>query len=164
MSLAATLEQSSALLTYFPHSYMATYLPLYFAGCIWTIIYDTIYGLQDKQDDLKTGVKSMAILWGDNSIKYSHLASALMFGLLGFHGYLFGMNKMYYIQMLITYLWQTYYISKIRLDSPKSCGKFFSKMKFIGLMLGLAFILGNKPGIGEEKEKSIKEAIKVENK
>ena len=32
-----------------------TVLPLYVSGVCWTLVYDTIYGYQDRQDDLKIG-------------------------------------------------------------------------------------------------------------
>ena len=40
---------------------------LYVACILWTVIYDTIYAHQDLQDDLKAGIKSMAVLLRDNS-------------------------------------------------------------------------------------------------
>ena len=39
-------------------------LPLYSAGVSWTMIYDTWYAHQDKEDDKKLGLKSTAIAWG----------------------------------------------------------------------------------------------------
>jgi 4-hydroxybenzoate polyprenyltransferase len=39
---------------------------LYLAGISWTLFYDTIYALQDKEDDALIGVKSTARLFGDN--------------------------------------------------------------------------------------------------
>ncbi|QHN86809.1 4-hydroxybenzoate polyprenyltransferase [Arachis hypogaea] len=40
-------------------------LPLYASGVFWTLVYDTIYAHQDKEDDLKVGVKSTALHFGD---------------------------------------------------------------------------------------------------
>ncbi|KAL2900539.1 4-hydroxybenzoate polyprenyltransferase mitochondrial [Bienertia sinuspersici] len=40
-------------------------LPLYMSGVCWTLVYDTIYAHQDKEDDLKVGVKSTALRFGD---------------------------------------------------------------------------------------------------
>ncbi|XP_057443298.1 4-hydroxybenzoate polyprenyltransferase, mitochondrial-like [Lotus japonicus] len=40
-------------------------LPLYASGVFWTLVYDTIYAHQDKEDDLKVGVKSTALRFGD---------------------------------------------------------------------------------------------------
>ncbi|KAF3790814.1 4-hydroxybenzoate octaprenyltransferase [Nymphaea thermarum] len=43
----------------------AVVLPLYASGVCWTLVYDTIYAHQDKDDDLKVGVKSTALRFGD---------------------------------------------------------------------------------------------------
>lgn len=44
----------------------ATAVYLYLAGICWTLFYDTIYALQDIEDDLRVGVKSSAIRLGKN--------------------------------------------------------------------------------------------------
>ncbi len=38
---------------------------LYLAVMLWALVYDTMYAMVDKDDDLKIGVKSTAILFGD---------------------------------------------------------------------------------------------------
>ncbi len=43
--------------------HISTWL-LYFASVLWTIGYDTIYALQDKEDDSIIGIKSTALLFG----------------------------------------------------------------------------------------------------
>ncbi|KAH0987963.1 hypothetical protein GBA52_015140 [Prunus armeniaca] len=45
----------------------AIVLPLYLSGVCWTLVYDTIYAHQDKEDDLKVGVKSTALRFGDST-------------------------------------------------------------------------------------------------
>lgn len=45
-------------------------LLLYAAGISWTLYYDTIYALQDKEDDALIGVKSTARLFGDHAGKW----------------------------------------------------------------------------------------------
>jgi len=39
---------------------------LFIANLCWTVAYDTLYAMVDRDDDLKIGVKSTAILFGDN--------------------------------------------------------------------------------------------------
>ena len=39
---------------------------LYLSGIFWTLGYDTIYAHQDREDDLNIGIKSTAILFGNN--------------------------------------------------------------------------------------------------
>jgi len=38
---------------------------LFVAGVLWTTVYDTMYAMADREDDLKAGIKSSAILFGD---------------------------------------------------------------------------------------------------
>jgi 4-hydroxybenzoate polyprenyltransferase len=38
---------------------------LYLAVILWALVYDTMYAMVDKEDDIKIGVKSTAILFGD---------------------------------------------------------------------------------------------------
>lgn len=49
---------------------------LFFANVLWTVAYDTQYAMVDRDDDLKIGIKSTAVLFGD--------ADRLIIGLLQF--------------------------------------------------------------------------------
>ena len=57
---------------------------LYVANILWTTAYDTWYAMVDREDDLRAGAKSTAILFGDldlvalgilyvMSVSYTHL-------------------------------------------------------------------------------------------
>ena len=148
----STIFESSSNLYNLPPNELVYFLPLYFAGCIWTIMYDTIYGHQDKTDDKKVGVKSMSLYWGENTKKYAQICSLLMLGLLGIHGYLFDMSTPFYFQLLFTLSLQMFYISRLNLSDPQSCNMFFQKMKVIGILLGIAFVLGNQGNDRIKKE------------
>lgn len=45
-------------------------LLLYAGGIFWTLGYDTIYAHQDREDDMRAGIKSTALLFGANSKNY----------------------------------------------------------------------------------------------
>ncbi|PWN43451.1 4-hydroxybenzoate polyprenyl transferase [Ceraceosorus guamensis] len=49
------------------HLHLPIVLPLYAGTVCWTILYDTIYAHQDAKDDLATGIKSTALLFGDKT-------------------------------------------------------------------------------------------------
>ena len=56
-----------------PMAYTALSVPLqdltwllFSATVIWTVVYDTLYAMVDRDDDLKIGVRSTAILFGDS--------------------------------------------------------------------------------------------------
>lgn len=66
---------------------------LYIAGIIWTVIFDTIYAHQDYLDDLKAGVKGLAVRLGRKGTKpacYVATAVQLCFMVLGGHLAKFG--------------------------------------------------------------------------
>jgi 4-hydroxybenzoate polyprenyltransferase len=46
---------------------IASVLPLYLGSVGWTVVYDTLYAHQDKEDDAKLGLKSAALLMGDRT-------------------------------------------------------------------------------------------------
>ncbi len=59
---------------------------LFAATICWAIAYDTIYAIQDIEDDLRVGVKSSAILFGDMAwawITLFLLATSLLIGMAG---------------------------------------------------------------------------------
>ena len=47
--------------------------PLYLSGVTWTLVYDTIYANQDKEDDAKLGLKSTALTFGSDPIRHKQI-------------------------------------------------------------------------------------------
>ncbi|KAJ8108561.1 hypothetical protein OPT61_g8089 [Boeremia exigua] len=70
---------------------------LYVAGILWSIIFDTLYAHQDYVDDLKAGVKGLAVRLGRKGTKPVLLVMALVQVLcLGLSGHLAGFGEPYY--------------------------------------------------------------------
>ncbi|KAH6675142.1 putative 4-hydroxybenzoate polyprenyl transferase [Halenospora varia] len=61
---------------------------LYGASVLWTIIFDTVYAHQDIRDDVKAGVKSLAVRLGDQTKPTLAFLAAIQVGLLMATGYL----------------------------------------------------------------------------
>ncbi|KAI1174405.1 UbiA prenyltransferase family-domain-containing protein [Nemania sp. FL0916] len=70
---------------------------VFFASILWTIIYDTIYAHQDLKDDLKVGVKSIAVLFRDQTKVFLWLVLGCMVALLAAAGVREGMGWQYYL-------------------------------------------------------------------
>ena len=95
---------------------------LYVAGAINTLIYDTIYGHQDLRDDIKAGVKSVAVVWRDETKRYCALLALLEVALLAATGSIAGLGTTFGVVavggtafVLLTLLY------KVRLNEPASC-------------------------------------------
>jgi 4-hydroxybenzoate polyprenyltransferase len=101
-------------------------LCLYGAGIAWTIGYDTIYALQDKEDDLKIGIKSTAIRFGEQIKPALSTSYGVMFFLLGSVGYFAGGSLFYYsivgIGILVTAS-QLFYLDP---TNPAQCQNIFA--------------------------------------
>lgn len=85
-------------------------LTLFFALALWTVAYDTIYAMQDREDDALIGVRSTARLFGQRAVTWSfvfHLAAAT---LIAFAGHMIGAGRIGAITslaFLLHGLWQS---------------------------------------------------------
>ena len=101
-------------------------LCLFLASILWTMIYDTIYAHLDLNDDVKAGVKSLAVLYRDSTKSLLWQLLAVMTALLITCGRLSGMGTMYYLvatggAMMSLGLM----IAKVDLKNPESCWWWF---------------------------------------
>ena len=74
---------------------------LYVANLLWVLAYDTLYGMVDKADDLKVGIKSTAILFGEADLQIIAIIQGFfLFGML-LVGLRFELNFWYYLSLLV---------------------------------------------------------------
>ncbi|MEK7285753.1 MAG: 4-hydroxybenzoate octaprenyltransferase [Nitrospirota bacterium] len=121
---------------------------IFIANLFWTIGYDTIYALMDKEDDLKIGVKSTAIFFGSKStiaIGFCFLNVVLLLYLVGQQA---KMGAPYYEALMIAaigLLYQTVLLlSAFRSGRSAERERLFSLFKahvFIGaiILAGIVF-------------------------
>ena len=105
-------------------------LPLYASGVCWTVLYDTVYAHQDKGDDVKVGVKSTALHFGDDTKGYLGTFGGLSIAGLCGAGAATGLGWPFYAGAAAAashLAWQT---ATVDLDDPEDCAaKFRSKKK-----------------------------------
>ena len=115
-----------------------------YAGCFfWTLGYDTIYALQDIDDDALAGVKSTALLLGRHARTWILLFYLLAFGFLaGAAG--FGLRSrsaaLFLLPVLAHFLWQ---VRRLELDDPALCLKLFRANRDAGALIAVALIGGS---------------------
>ena len=73
---------------------------LFTANVLWTVAYDTLYAMVDRDDDLKIGVKSTAILFGDGDRVIVGALQALVILVLVLVGHQVGLGAFYYLGLL----------------------------------------------------------------
>ncbi|KAI1796648.1 UbiA prenyltransferase [Ganoderma leucocontextum] len=76
---------------------MDALIVLYLGGICWSIYYDTIYACQDRRDDIKAGVKSTAVLFGDYVRPILSIFAALFVASLVYAGMVTEAGPLYYV-------------------------------------------------------------------
>ena len=114
---------------------------LFYLGCIfWTIAYDTVYGFQDIEDDMKIGVKSTSIKFKKKPkifLTTMYIVSFTFWTLS-----LFLLQKSFFNITFIMFLFFVilYNLFFLKIDNVKSCHSFFIKNSYFGLFVTLTLI------------------------
>lgn len=115
---------------------------LYITCIFWTLAYDTLYAYQDAEDDLRIGIKSTALRFGNRGKFYINLFYGIMlfgWGILSalkqnpclFAATLFGIS--------ILFFWG----QKVNLKSSPCCLQAFRKNLWLGLIFYTGILITN---------------------
>jgi 4-hydroxybenzoate polyprenyltransferase len=108
---------------------------------LWALIYDTQYAMVDREDDLKIGVKSSAILFGRYDNLIVGLLQLVMLGLLYWVGEMAGRGWIYQVGLLAGGGLFVYQQWLTRGRDPQACFEAFLNNNLFGMVvfLGLLF-------------------------
>lgn len=122
-------------------------LLLYAAGISWTLAYDTIYAHQDKADDVRVGVRSTALLFGQSTKRWLLVFFALSLALAAAAAVVAGAAAPALFAALaaagVHALWQ---VMRVDLDDPTDCLAKFRSNRDFGLILLAGIIAGRATG------------------
>lgn len=114
---------------------------LFVVNVLWTIAYDTMYAMVDKDDDLKIGIKSTAILFGRYDkliIGLLQLSSVLLLLLLGITEQF---SMIYYLVLLVVLFLFIKQQMAIKLRDKRACFKAFLDNNLVGFVIFVALFL-----------------------
>ncbi|HYC08357.1 MAG TPA: 4-hydroxybenzoate octaprenyltransferase [Steroidobacteraceae bacterium] len=114
---------------------------LYIAAVIWAAIYDTIYAMIDREDDLKIGVKSSAILFADMDRFLIGVMQVMMLYALVLVGRNMHYGSWYQGAVLaaaVLFVWQQWLI---RRRDPGGCLRAFVNNQYVGLVVFVGILL-----------------------
>lgn len=113
---------------------------LYVANILWSTAYDTWYAMVDREDDLKMGSKSTAILFGELDLVAIGVLYALMFAALGLAGPRAGLGGWYYAGLGVAAALVAYEFVLARGRERERCFRAFLHNHWVGLTIfaGLA--------------------------
>ncbi|MGQ7960346.1 4-hydroxybenzoate octaprenyltransferase [Pseudomonas sp. SP16.1] len=114
---------------------------LYIANLLWTVAYDTYYAMADRDDDLKIGVKSTAILFGDaDRLIIATLQGLALFCLL-LAGARFELGICFHAGLLVAAACFVWEYRATRTRKPMACFNAFLHNHWAGLAIFVGIVL-----------------------
>ncbi|CAN6178274.1 unnamed protein product [Urochloa humidicola] len=113
----------------------AVLLPMYFVVICWALVYDTIYAHQDRKDDLKAGVKSTAITFGDNTKYWLSGFGAACISSLAVTGYNAHLAWPYYPFLAAAARHLQWQVTTVDLSDKSDCNRKFVSNKWFGALV-----------------------------
>jgi 4-hydroxybenzoate polyprenyltransferase len=114
---------------------------LYLGNLSWTVAYDTAYAMVDRDDDLKIGIKSSAILFG----RYDRLAIGMLqitcLLCLFLAGRAFGLGLYFNIALAAAALLFGYHQYLLRERKPEACLRVFLHNNWVGMLIFAGVVL-----------------------
>ena len=125
---------------------------IYVVTVLWAVIYDTMYAMADRIDDLKIGVKSTAILFGDADRVIIGMLQAMMLFALYLIGEQAQLGYEYSIAVAIAAGFMVYQQYLIRYRQPALCITAFLNNNWLGVVIFAGIVLsyissGNTPTV-----------------
>jgi 4-hydroxybenzoate polyprenyltransferase len=117
-------------------------IALYVAAIFWTIIYDTIYAYQDAEDDLKIGVKSTALKFGDEPQKVLYILIFINWLFFLTAGLVGNLQFAYYPMIILAAAHLCCQVKKCDFKDGASCLKTFKSNIWVGVIISIALFLG----------------------
>ena len=114
---------------------------IYMANLSWTVAYDTMYAMVDRDDDIKIGVKSTAILFGDaDKVMIAILQGITIFCLL-LLGSELALNVFYYLGLAVATALMVYQQKLIRGRDKVGCFAGFLNSHWVGVAVWIGLVL-----------------------
>lgn len=113
---------------------------LYAATLVWSLIYDTAYAVGDMPDDLKVGIKSTAILFGDKLVYWVGFFQLIMLGLLFTAGQYFSLHTPFYLSLLMVASWFAYDLKRLTAGCSKTAFQVFLQNHWTGFIILIGIV------------------------
>jgi len=114
---------------------------VYAAAMLWPVIYDTMYAMADRADDIKVGIRSTAILFGHNVAVILGLMQVCFILLMLGIAKMFQLAWPFYLSLCIVAGLFVYHQYLIKDADPKACFKAFMHNNWVGLVIFLGIAL-----------------------
>ena len=114
---------------------------LFVANVLWSTAYDTMYGMVDREDDLRIGVKSTAILFGEADRLIIGIIQMVLMLALVLVGQAAELGAYYYFGLLLASALAVYQQYLIRERRPADCFRAFLNNNWFGAAVFAGIVL-----------------------
>lgn len=114
---------------------------VFLASVLWAIAYDTMYAMADREDDLRIGIKSTAILFGDIDIAMVAFIQMTVLATLLLCGNLLGLGLLFHTGLIIALILVFYQLMLIRKRDPSRCIQAFLNNHYLGMIVFIGIVL-----------------------
>ncbi len=114
---------------------------LFVANVLWVTVYDTIYAMVDREDDLKIGVRSTAILFGDSDRHIIALLQVMTLAALALVGNITRLGLWYWLGLLAGALFFAHHLWLIRGRDRAACFRAFQNNHYFGMAVFFGILL-----------------------
>ena len=114
---------------------------IFLATIVWTLIYDTFYAMADRDEDIKIGVKSTAILFAKYDQIFITFLQILLIIVFVVIGNLFDLGSIYYFSLVIILIFMIYHQFLMKKRQKELFFKAFLNNNFIGMTAFIGIFL-----------------------
>jgi 4-hydroxybenzoate polyprenyltransferase len=114
---------------------------LFFAAVLWAMVYDTLYAMVDRDDDLKIGVKSSAILFADLDRTLIGAMQLMMLFALHLAGRSMQFGAWYRAGLIAAAILFLYQQWLVRNREPAACLRAFTNNNYVGMAIFIGILL-----------------------
>jgi len=111
------------------------------AVVVWAVAYDTMYAMADRQDDLKAGIRSTAILFGQADVFVIAILQVILLLALLLVGEVAQLGMWFRLSLLVSALFMLYQFTLIRTRDPANCFRAFLNNRHIGATVFAGIVL-----------------------
>ena len=118
-------------------------IALYAGGVAWTLVYDTIYAMQDQRDDAVIGVRSTARRFAHAPRRWLALFAVVTLAFWIAAGLLAPLKLPYFAVLIVVALHFGWQIATLKPDDQAYCLAKFKANAYVGWLLTIALIVGH---------------------
>ena len=111
------------------------------ANIAWAMAYDTFYAMVDRRDDLRIGVKSTAIRFGANDLRFIGVFHAVTLAMLVAVGMMEALGGYYFGGLAVAAALAAYQIRSAREREPAACFRAFLNNSWFGAAVFTGLLL-----------------------